>query len=318
MRHTTVASVVVMMSLIAGCTLSSNRPPPKGLDIVKLEASEAGCDCPGAVRYQVKNLDNYQKDLPIKRLERSLSSPEVDSSDEVMRLPAHGSVRLQCSVAKETNQACTRQVSYEVRGSHYPAPPADMAHDTVRRLVSDNLQSSSSISSDAQCLAECRRDGGTCRVIDARNTPDAGLGRELGNLLGNLPAKGDISVTKIMAMTRSGKNECNRTDGVLDENVAYNYGDECPVYGKLPGTLGTVDLAFGSSVMFTYETGANVGNFVLRFPKRLGTGRIHFSNTTLENAYGGHLSRLDHVDGLFIGQIDNGNGRRSCMAIRTH
>lgn len=312
--------LALFVMMLGGCEQPVNsRIQNPVFSVSKVDESQDGCSCPSAVRYRIDNTGSADGRLAVTRLERLLNSSAVTSKDVTLSIPRGGNHQLDCSVQPDESNTCNRQVAYKVLGQHYPDTPADMARDAIINLVQDNLASSGALSPTGQCVSPCVNGDDQCELVDATNTPDAPLGRKIANLLGNLPENGNVPVEKILELTKTGENTCQRTDMATRNHYAYNYGnDNCVIKGVLPAGLGSADTHVPGNLMFNFDTGGNVGNFTMVFPRKKGAVELEFSNPVLNSAFGAHLARIDHVDGLFIGEFQAGNGAKNCFALKTH
>ncbi len=302
------------MTLIIGCV--DKAPPVNKRPNIKFDLmspNEANCSCQGAVKYKITNTGSAAGTRTGKRFSRILNQGDsaVVSQDVTITVQPKSSIPLECSLVADQNSDCVVSQSYQFGGINYPNDISNISREVIINMVTASIDPlPSDLSPTNSCLNSCVTNNPSCQKFDASASTDAPLGKAIALLLGNLSADQTIGVGKIMGLTRSGQNECGRTDVVLKNNLAYNFGNRCDVKGILPGGAGSADVSVPSSMLFRYgKLGA--GNFSFKFYKSGAAPSLTFSDATLQTALGGSIKQLNYHNGQFIMQHDNNN----CFAI---
>lgn len=302
------------ITLIMGCV--DKHPPVNSRPSIKFElmsANEANCSCQGAVKYKITNTGSAAGTRDGIRYSRILNQGDsaVVSQNVTITVQPKSSIPLECSLVADQNSDCVVSQTYQFNGTNYPNDISNISRDVIINMVTASIDPlPSDLSPTNSCLNACVTNNPSCQKFDASASPDAPLGKAIALLLGNLSSDQTIGVSKIMALTRSGQNECGRTDVVLKNNLAHNFGNRCDIRGILPGGAGSADVSVPSSMQFRYNQ-LGAGNFSFKFYKSGATPSMLFSDPTLQTALGGSIKQLNYHDGQFIMQHDNNN----CFAI---
>ena len=129
--------------------------------------------------------------------------------------------------------------------------------------------------------------------------------------MGNLVADATIGNQKIMELTKSGANECLRTDVAFKDDIGYNFGNQCDIRGVLPAGNGDVTIVVPASFTTKYNK-LGGGNFDMRFYKSKAAPQITFAKPELQATYGGSIKQINFHQDRFIAQTD----RDKCFAIK--
>lgn len=300
--------------MITGCPgHGGGRTKTPNIKVELLSANEANCSCQSAVKYKINNSGTADGNISGKRFTRTLNQGDsaVVSQNVNITVKAKSSIPLECSLVPDQNSDCVRSQTYQLDGINYPNDIANVSREVIINMVTASIDPlPSDLSPTNSCLNACITNNASCQSFDASSSSDAPLGKAIALLLGNLSPDQTIGVGKIMALTRSGQNECGRTDVVLKNNLAHNFGNRCDVKGILPGGAGNADVSVPSSMQFQYEQ-LGAGNFSFKFYKSGAAPSMLFSDPALQTALGGSIKQLNYHDGQYIMQHDNNN----CFAI---
>jgi hypothetical protein len=306
--------ITLAATLTASCSkMRTVRQKPE-LHVTQMDPGLAMCICPGAVKYQVSNTGPVAGKLNGSRMTRIVTSPEsaIENQPVSLIVQPNKTIALECSIKADALKTCSTSVAYELGGISYPSPIADLSRDLVIKTVQAHTAPfDGDLSPNNSCLSACVGNGGSCLTFDASNSTDVQLGRSIALLMGNLSADATITNQKIMELTKSGVNECSRTDVAFRDGSGYNFGNQCEVQGILPGGNGDVDVMIPASFVTTYNQ-LGGGNFDMKFYKSKAAPQIVFSKPDLQATYGGSIKQINFQQDKFIAQT----GLEKCFAIK--
>lgn len=321
--------IIFFAVISAGCgKLSTVRQPVSNIVISPIEG-QANCLCdpaildkPGTPKeqmtkiYQVSNTGGLAGELVGTRYERLNTSSEntVKRTDVSMPLPPHSKPQLlECPVQPDTRKVCNKLVSYEFNGINYPHAIAEASRELVIKTVIANTELMSTYKTPPSnaCVSACSEGGDCTELPDTSHSTDGQLGRDIVLLLGNLNKDSTIGNKTIMELTKSGQNECSRTDIVFVDNVGYNYGDACGIQGKLPSG-DTVDIMIPANFQMNYNKKGATGNFELQFFKSQAAPKIIFSDLEKQKTIGGSIKQINFIDNKAFIQ----NEKLQCFAVK--
>lgn len=298
--------ITLAAALTAGCgELRTVRTKPN-ISITPMEPGAAMCSCADAVKYQVSNTGPVAGHLMGSRMTRVVTSPEssIDNQPVNLTVQPGKTIALECSIKEDAQKTCSTSVAYELDGISYPSPLTDVSRDLVIKTVQAHTAPLKvDLSPNNSCLSACVGNGGSCLTFDASNSTDVQLGRSIALLMGNLGVDATISNQKIMELTKSGVNECSRTDVAFKDGAGYNFGNQCEIRGILPAGNGDIDVVIPTSFVIAYNQ-LGAGNFDMKFYKSKAAPQIVFSKPVLQATYGGSIKQINFHQDKFIAQTN--------------
>lgn len=309
--------LALIVLVATGCDAPrSIRTPSDPVDIVAkvevLPAVPSQCACQGAKQIRITNADTKRGLVPSTLYERDIHSDVISQTDETFLLKPGESKTLACSIDNTpTNPSCTIQRTYAINGIQWPGPIENTTRDQVVQIVQGNLADSEvDIDPHGQCYNRCVKND-TDQCFKVAGGGDADLGIAIANLVSSSDLNDGIPVSKIIELTASGLNECNRTDIALRSGWAYNHGDNCSIRGTLPPSLGTASIVVQPNFTFLIKKGVGANNFDLIFSKSSGGIEVQFTDGSLNTNYGGVVRQISYQNLMY--SIEVGTG--ACFAV---
>jgi hypothetical protein len=308
--------IMLVVLVATGCDAPRGKPMPSDpVDIVAkvevLPSAPTQCACQGAKQIRITNVDTKRGLVPSTLYERDIQSDEISQTDETFLLNPGESKTLACSIDNTpANPSCTIQRTYAINGIQWPGPIENTTRDQVAQIVQGNLaDAESDVKPHGQCKDRCVNGTGQCFKVSGGG--DANLGIEIANLVSSSDLNDGIPVSKVIDLTASGQNECNRTDIALRAGKAYNYGDNCSIHGTLPPSLGTASIVVQPNFLLIINKGAGINNFDLIFSKSAGGIDVQFTDGSLNAGYGGVVRQVSYQNRMY--SIEAGTG--ACFAV---
>lgn len=307
----------LLLSLLVGCTELRTRPPLENpnISVIPVPNGSSTCECPTAEGFNLVNTGSTGS-VSILTISRGPSDTVAHQEFSSKTIQAGTTTPLFCSVQPTAAKKCELSVVTVVNGKPYGGDVNTIMQGIVKATASADMEHMTLLPKPVgDCPQKCK-DLTHCTKFDVSKSKSVGVGQEIALLLG--VSKTLIGNDKIVGLTGSKTNECQRSDVVFEGGQAYNIGllpVVCQIQTNLPNSLGEVDITVPRTLTFkhTLSPGQN-GNFQLNFDLQQAALQLTFTNSTLQTILGGSLLEVDYDAGSFVFEMQS----HACLSVQVN
>lgn len=299
------------------CKLRTQRPPtpPLGpkISVLPVPKESSTCECPNAEGFNLIN-EGGTGSVNILTISRGPSDTVAHQESSSVTIQGGKSIPLFCSVQPTAaTKKCELSVVTLVNGKPYGGDVNTIMRGIVKATATADMEHMTPLPTpNGDCPQKCKSPT-HCTIFDESKSKSAGLGREIALLLG-VP-RTLIANDKIVGLTGSRTNECQRSDVIFEGEHAYNIGllPGCQIQTKLPNSLGEVGITIPRTLAFKHTLSpGNNGNFRLKFDREQAALQLAFANSTLQTILGGSLLAVDYDAGSFVFEMQS----HACLSVK--
>jgi len=293
--------------------LRTRKPIDPKFAVFPVPKESSKCECPNADSFNLKN-EGGSGSVDIITISRQPSDTMVHEERSSLTLKGGETIQWFCSVQPTVStKQCDISVVKLINGQPYGGDIGSIMKGIIKSNAKADMEQMDHLPTpNGDCPQKCKNST-HCTIFDVSKSKSVNLGQEIALLLG--APRSIIENAKIVDLTKSKTNVCQRSDVIFDNEDAYNVGltDGCQIQTNLPSTLGEMSITIPRTFAFRHNLSPSQnGNFRLNFDLKQAALDLTFENPTLQKILGGSLLEVDYYAGTFAFEMQS----HACFSVQ--